>query len=255
MNLVLSGGGARGVAHLGVVKRMLESGITINAISGVSAGAIAGAFIARGMSPDAILRVSLNNAGFHLRRPRFSLGFFSKKKLEGVLTSFFPENSFSALSIPLHIAAVNLNSAVTEFFSSGELIKPLLASAALPLIFPAVEINGSQYMDGGLLNNLPVEPFLEAKLPIIGVHVNPVAAHEHYAYKVQIIERSIELAINKNIRPRKRKCTLFIEPPELKRFSSYDFARSEEMFNIAYDHSKEPLEKFIAREEKHSGSA
>ena len=248
VNLVLSGGGARGVAHLGVVKRMQEMNITFHAISGVSAGAIAGAFIAMGLPPDEIMKVAVNNADFHIRRPPFTLGFFSKNNLERTLVKYFPENSFSALAIPLYVAAANINSGVTEFFSSGELVRPLIASASLPLVFPAIEINGSQYLDGGLLNNLPVEPFLNDEHPIVGVHVNPVARHEKYRFNFQIIERSMELAMNKNIRTRQKECTLFLEPPEMKRFTTYDFSKAEEMFSIGYEYAKEPLKKFIEQE-------
>jgi len=255
INLVLSGGGARGIAHLGVVKRMQELGISIHAISGVSAGAVAGAFLAMGMSPDEILQVAISNADFHIRRPPFTLGFFSRNNLEKALVKYFPVDSFSALSIPLYVAAANINAGVTEFFSSGELVRPLIAYASLPLIFPAVDINGSQYLDGGLLNNLPVEPFLNNEHPIVGVHVNPVASHERYRFNFQIIERTIELAINKNIRTRKKECTLYIEPPEMKKFTSYDFSKAEEMFSIGYKYAKEPLEKFLEREESQKGKS
>jgi NTE family protein len=250
VNLVLSGGGARGIAHLGVVKRMQELGISIHAISGVSAGAIAGAFIATGTSPNEILKVAINNADFHLKRPPFTLGFFSRNNLEKALVKFFPANSFNALTIPLYVGAVNINMGVTEFFSSGELIRPLIASASLPLIFPAVDMNGSQYMDGGLLNNLPVEPFVGGDYPVVGVHVNPVAQHGRYRYNFQIVERTIELAINKNIRPHQKECTLYLEPPEMKKFTSYDFAKAEEMFRIGYEYAKEPLENLLKEEGK-----
>src|SRR5258705_12359206 len=109
INLVLSGGGARGIAHLGVVKRMQELGITIHGISGVSAGAIAGAFMAMGMPPDEILKVAISNADFHIRRPPFTLGFFSRNNLEKALTKFFPVDSFSVLTMPLYVGAVNIN--------------------------------------------------------------------------------------------------------------------------------------------------
>src|SRR5258705_10159563 len=114
VNLVLSGGGARGIAHLGVVKRMQEAGITIHAISGVSAGAIAGAFLGLGLSPDEILKVAINNADFHIRRPPFTLGFFSRNNLEKALTKYFPVDSFTVLSIPLYVAAANINAGVTD---------------------------------------------------------------------------------------------------------------------------------------------
>ena len=165
MNLILSGGGARSVAHLGVVKALLESKVIINSISGVSGGAVAGAFISKGMTPDEILEVVIENAHFSISRPPFSLSLFSQHRMEKVLAKYFPENSFSRLHIPLQVSASNINEGRTDYFSSGELIAPLEASCALPILFTPVLLNGYQYLDGGLLNNLPVEPFLKDRNP------------------------------------------------------------------------------------------
>src|SRR5438874_690943 len=105
INLILSGGGARGTAHLGVIKSILENKLIIQSISGVSAGAVAGAFIAKGLSPDEVLDIAVENSSFNVRRPPFNLGFFSKSNMEKVLHKYFPEDSFSALSIPLYVSA------------------------------------------------------------------------------------------------------------------------------------------------------
>lgn len=254
INLVLSGGGARGIAHLGVVKSILEHQIGIRAISGVSAGAIAGAFLAQGMTPDEILEVAIENSDFSIRRPPFTLGFFSRSNMERVLEKYIPENSFSKLSIPLYVAATNINNACTEYFSSGELIKPLIASSALPVLFSAIEINGSQYLDGGLLNNLPVEPFLEDEGPLVGVHVNPVGKKERLTTTLRIIERSIELAIYKNIQVRKSRCKLFLEPEGLLPYSVYDFSNAKELFRIGYEYANEVIEKFLNAETHQAGN-
>jgi NTE family protein len=244
INLILSGGAARGIAHLGVIKCLLENKLTINAISATSSGAIAGAFIAKGLSPEEVLEIAVENSAFNIRRPPFNLGFFSKKNVETVLKKYFPEDSFSELRIPFYVSATNINNGMTDYFSSGPLIQPLIAASALPVIFPAVEINGFQYLDGGLLNNLPVEPFLETEHKRIGVHVNPIAVKEHIHSTFRIIERSMELAVNKNIHSRKAYCDLFIEPPELNRFTTYDFPKAKEIFNIGYEYAKEQVEKF-----------
>jgi NTE family protein len=245
INLILSGGGARGVAHLGVIKSILENKLIINSISAVSAGAIAGAFIAKGLSPDEVLEIAMENAAFNVRRPPFNLGFFSKSNVERVLQKYFPDNSFSALSIPLYVSATNINNGSTDYFSSGELIKPLIASSALPVIFPPVEIDGFQYLDGGLLNNLPVEPFLNGEHQRVGIHVNPVGTKPHLSSTLRIIERSMELAVYKNIHTRKVHCDLFIEPPDLRQFTTYDFPKAKEIFNVGYEYGRVELEKFM----------
>src|SRR5256885_214271 len=142
INLVLSGGGARGIAHAGVIKALVESNITIHAISGASSGAITGAFFAKGMTPEEILEAAVKNADFNPRR--FNLGFYSKRNMEKILIGYFPEDSFSSLKIPLYAAATNINSGRNEYLCSGKLVQALIASSALPILFPPIEINGSQ---------------------------------------------------------------------------------------------------------------
>jgi NTE family protein len=245
INLILSGGGARGIAHLGVIKALLESSFCIHAISGVSSGAIAGAFIASGKSPEETLEIANEHAIFNIKRPPFRLGLFRKLNMLKVLEKFFPSNSFDELNIPLHVSATNINTGVSEFFSSGELIMPLIASSALPVLFSPVKLNDNQYLDGGLLNNLPVEPFLEENIVRIGVHVNPVGCKNNLLSSFRIIERSIELSVYKNISHRKKLCELFIEPPELRCFTTFDFSKSKELFKTGYEFASAAIKKFL----------
>ncbi len=251
VNLVLSGGGARGIAHLGVIKALQEYNVPIKAIAGVSAGAIAGAFYGLGLSPDEILDIAVENTYMNIRNPRrFSLGLFSKSNMQRVLEKYFPGDSFSDLKIPLHIYVTNINSGSSEYFSSGELIKPLLASSALPLLFPPIEIKGQQYLDGGLVNNLPVELFIDEQIPVVGVHVNPINKRPHFSSTLRIIERSMELAIYKNVRPRKHYCTLFIEPPDLRRFSIFEFEKAKDIFQMGYEFTSKTLDTSLNLFEK-----
>jgi NTE family protein len=250
INLVLSGGGARGIAHLGVIKALLEQGFSIEAISGVSSGAIVGAFIAKGMSPDEILDIALATKGFSIRRPPFSLGLFNKKNMVEMLQKHFKNISFSDLNIPLIVSATNINTCNTDYFTSGSLVMPLVASSALPLFFAPVEIDGYQYIDGGFVNNLPVEPFLDSPLPRIGVSVILVNDHEVLNSTLKILERSIQVTVCKNVEQRKQHFDLCIEPQKLCGFTSYDFDKPKEIFNAGYEHAKDVLEAFLKDQEK-----
>jgi NTE family protein len=247
INLVLSGGGARGIAHLGVIKALTEYNVPIKAIAGVSAGAIAGAFYGKGYTPEEMLEIAIENAYINLRSARrFSLGLFSKNNMQRVLEKHFPENTFTGLKVSLFIYVTNINTGQSEYFSSGEIIKPLMASSALPLIFPPIEMNGQQYLDGGLVNNLPAEIFADEELPIVGVHVNPIAHRTHFSSSLRIVERSIELSVYKNIRPRKHYCNLFIEPPDLRQFSIFEFEKAREIFKMGYDFTRKTLDTSIS---------
>jgi NTE family protein len=152
IGLVLSGGGARGIAHLGVVKALQEMGIPFDQIAGTSAGAITGALIAQGYSPDESLKI-IESSSFvrHLRPAWNRMGLLRIDTAIDLYRKYLPHDSFEALQIPLHVLAVDLNDGEQVVFESGELIRPVLASCCLPGIFEPMLINKRQFVDGGVL--------------------------------------------------------------------------------------------------------
>lgn len=252
INLVLSGGGARGIAHLGVIKALQEFDFKINAVSGVSSGAIVAAFIGKGMAPEEILEVALSIPTFNLKKPPFHLGIFNKKNMQKVLVKYFEKINFSDLRIPVYISATNIITGGTEYFSKGEIIMPLIASSAIPVLFKPVTINGFQYIDGAVANNLPVEPFLGSNLARIGVCVNLLGEEKEISSALQVVMRTILIAVNKSAAHRKPLCNLMIEPPKLGGFSAFDFTKAKEIFDIGYENAVAALEKYIScRNEMH----
>ena len=246
INLALSGGGIRGLAHLGVIKMLHEMGVQINHISGTSSGAIVGAFIAGGYSPEEGLNIFIKQKMFSKVRITLKPGLLKMDKMESFYLNHFPHNSFEGLGKKLTVSATDIISAQTIYFSSGALILPLIASSSVPVIFKPVEYKNFKLLDGGLLNNLPVEPLLQDKLPIIGVHVNPVAAVDNFTNTFRVMERSFNLAVYGNVIERMRLCDLVIEPPELQKFSVYQFSKAEEIFKIGYDYAKSIAKKIEA---------
>ncbi len=243
INLVLSGGGARGFAHLGVIKAMNEAGIQIQAISGTSSGAVTGAFIAAGYSPDETLKIMKDYKLLRLLRGAFNAGLFSMSKFEQIFTTCFPHNSFTELSMPLYISSTNIYTGKTECFSKGELVPALLASSSLPVIFKPVHIDGQYYLDGGILNNLPVEPFINGKYPIVAVHVNPVNEIDKVPSALKIMERSLNLAVYANVIERLRFCDFIYEPKLLSAFSVYSYSKADQIFTIGYEYAKQQIHR------------
>jgi NTE family protein len=246
INLVLSGGGVRGFAHLGVIKALSEAGIRINAVSGTSAGGVTGAFIAAGYSPDDALKIMKEYRLFRLLRGAFNSGIFNMNKFEKIFLSCFPQNSFEALSMKLYISSTNIYSGKTEFFSKGELTPALIASSSLPVIFKPVQINGQLYLDGGILNNLPVEPFVGESLPMIGVHVNPVGEINSIPSALKIMERSFNLAVYANVIDRMKLCDFIFEPPALSAYSVYSYSKANEIYRIGYEYACGEMKRLIS---------
>ena len=237
LGLALSGGGARGIAHLGVLAALDELQLPVAQLAGVSSGAIASVFYAAGFAPREILRLLLSTNVFRLTRPAFSrFGLFHLDAVEQLLARHLGTNvSFEDLRLPVTLVATDLMAGESVYFSSGALLPPLLASSAVPIIYRPVEYQGRQLVDGGLLNNLPVEPLLgQPNLRVVGVHCNPINPEARIPTFRRLVERTLHLAINANTAARKSRCHLLLEPPELRHYRPLGYKRGPELFDIGY---------------------
>jgi len=240
IGMALSGGGVRGIAHLGVLKALKEQGIEPDMISGVSAGAIVGALYAVGHSPDAVLEIIISTRMFRFLRPAMSrVGLLKMEKTDEIYLKYLTGNCFENLKIPLIVSATNLNEGETVYFSRGELIKTIQASSCIPVLFEPMRFNGGTYVDGGILNNLPVEPLLDTCDCIIGVHSNPYDTRQALNSMRTVMERTLLLAVQYNVKERIKCCDLFIEPDGLKRFTTFDIAKARQIFEVGYTHTME----------------
>jgi NTE family protein len=244
--LVLSGGGARGITHLGVIKALDEMGITFTAVSGTSAGSLLGALYCYGYSVDEIFKI-ITTGYFKFIRPAWTVsGLLSLDALGEELLRYMPENSFESLRIKLVVAATNLEVGEVTYFRSGPLIPALLASSCVPAIFKPITIGNTLYVDGGITDNLPVKPLRELCPLIVGSHCNSIVDHFDKRNVRAIIERCLLMAINGNTRVSKEMCNVLIEPPDSGKYSGFDIGKAKEMFEIGYRYTREnfTLENF-----------
>jgi NTE family protein len=242
IGLVLSGGGARGFAHLGVIQALNEEGIFPDVISGTSAGAIVGALIADGYTPAEIMKFLNNNKWFNYIRPTMpKTGLLQISGVIRILKDNLRARTFEELKIPLFVSATNLNHGRIEYFSSGDLLQPVIASASIPVLFKPVIINKSHYVDGGVLDNLPIKPIEDKCGFIIGSFVNPTGYEENISNLIQIAERTFLLSVAKEVLEKSKKFNLFIAPLELKNYKILDPDKAEEVFSVGYNATKEKL--------------
>ena len=155
-----------------------------------------------------------------------------------VLLKYLPGNSFLDLKIPLTIAATNINEGKAEYFSSGELIKPILASSCIPVIFNPIKINGVDYVDGGITNNFPIEPLEKNSDVIIGSHTNFIGNRFHDFNMKSLLERTMLIAISGNVYPKRVNCDLFIDPPALSEFTGFDVRKIGDIFQVGYRYTR-----------------
>jgi NTE family protein len=242
IGLVLSGGGARGFAHLGVIQALNEAGIFPDVICGTSAGAIAGALYADGYSPEEILKITNSNSRLHYFRPTVPKdGLLQIAGVVRILRNNLRAKTFEQLKIPLIVTATDLNNGRVDYFSSGELLNAVIASASIPVLFKPVVINNKHYVDGGVLDNLPVKPIENKCSYIIGSFVNPTGYQENVTNLINIAERAFLLSMSKEVIEKAKKFNLFIAPLELRNYKILDPEKAEELFAIGYKATKAKL--------------
>jgi len=240
IGLVLSGGGARGIAHIGVIKALEEIGVVINRIAGTSAGSIIGSLYAYGYKPDDIFQMISSTRLYRSMRPAWALtGLLSLDSLKNILLQYLPENTFESLKIPMTIAATEIQKGKAVYFTEGELIPTILASCCVPAVFNPIQFKGEIYVDGGILDNLPVKAIKPDCDFIIGSHCNHIGTVVDIKNLRTILERSLLMAINGNTVANKSLCDILIEPPEIGKISGFELRKAKELFDIGYTFTKE----------------
>ncbi len=162
LGLVLSGGGARGLTHIGVLKELERGHVPIDYLAGTSMGGVVAALYASGMSPFEIEAVALE---YVKRRRLLKLvdpsgprrGVFQGEQLHAFFRQHLQDLTFADLRIPLVLAAVDLNSGQEVHLQEGNVADALRATASLPGLLAPVERDGQRLVDGALLNNLPTD--------------------------------------------------------------------------------------------------
>jgi NTE family protein len=158
IGLALSGGGARGFAHIGVLKALVENDIPIDLVAGTSAGSFVGGAFAAGMSVDSIIEVGRKISWFGVAGFSYSpRGFLTNAPMGKFITDNFPVTRFEDLRIPFAAVACDLESGdeivLTE---EGDLVQAIRASCAIPGVFiPVIDGNGRSLIDGGVTSPIP----------------------------------------------------------------------------------------------------
>ncbi len=263
VGLVLSGGGARGFAHAGVIRALHEAGIPIDMCAGSSIGAIMAALLARGESIDNLykqVREGFRNpTGDYNLLPILSL--LRGKRMEGLLQRYFGNERIEDLLLPFFCFSSNLNSASGYIHRHGPLVAALRASISLPGIFPPAIFDGNIHLDGSLLNNLPVDQMQEAGAGrIIAVDLDFARDYNvangklpnnrdlllnnlfrrRKSYQVptllNMLAQSTTLASDQRTRQFRHLADLYFNP-DVSRFSLMDWKSFEEIEKLGYEHA------------------
>ena len=264
--LVLSGGGAKGYAHLGVLRVLEKENIKIDYITGTSIGALVGTLYSIGYSVDEIEKVldNLNIESFlesgsdltgldldkkeTLKKYSFYINFdnelnYSLPKglreteelylvVKNLLKKYENIKNFDNFPIPLRVVATNLNTGETKSFSEGDIAKILTASMAIPTIFEPVEVNGALYVDGLVSRNLPVEEAYDmgADLVIASDVGTPVVKKDNYNI-LSVLNQMIAIQSSYITKDSKEKATILISP-DIKNISATDTTKRRDLIKL-----------------------
>lgn len=236
LGIVLSGGGARGIAHLGVLDALHKHGIEPDLIAGTSMGAIVGCLYSAGYKPGFILE--------EIKKERLSKflswklpgdGFLDLEHMEDLLRKHIKKDDFSTLQKSFYVSVSNLHSGKNEVIGKGKLFEVVIASASIPIIFKPRIINGKMYADGGLQNNLPAIAVRDLCERLIGVNVNHSGPLEKINGLMEIAERCLRLAIEGSVKENLEVCDVTIQPDKVKYFNTFDFRKADEIYKTGFE--------------------
>jgi len=240
VGLALSGGTARAIAHVGVLKALTEAEIPIDRIAATSGGAIVGTFYGSGMPIDDILLIANELSWSKLISIRLSrLGFISSKRIEEFVRSVLGDITFEELKTPCHVVATDLETGHKRVFDSGPVARAVRASCSIPQIFLPVEIDGHYYVDGGFSEYLPAGTLHEIDhMFVIAVHL----AQERGIYRrpknyLQLAIHIMGLVAKTNYVISRERADMLIHP-QMDPFSPFDFDTSEKLIELGYETTK-----------------
>ncbi len=275
IGLSLAGGGAKGFAHVGVLKVLDSLGIKVDYIAGTSMGAIVGSLYASGYTANDIEKVILDTDFYGLianEKKREETSLFNKNNdkyllnipivngkinvlpkaistgqkniymLKELLNNVSDVTDFSKLPIPFMCIGTNLETGKMEIFEKGDLIKSIMASSAYPGLLDPVKIGDSLYIDGAMTVNYPSKPLKDKGIDfVIGVDLSqPLATREELNSAVAILNQVIDYANVKETENQYKYTDINIKP-DLKGFSATSYGDKVTILNRGLDEA----EKYI----------
>jgi NTE family protein len=266
VGLVLSGGGAKGIAHIGVLKAIDSAGLKIDYVTGTSMGSIIGALYATGYSGKQIEETALKlnwdellsgkplfkdvsidekdefgqysaEIGFKNHKPQFATGLIDSQELWLVLNRLFLPvyniKDFSKFNIPFKCIATDLSNGKDVVLSNGDVVKAVRSSMAIPSVFTAVDFEKTKLVDGGIVRNFPVKDVKKMGADIvIGVNLfTGLPNIEKLNNVLDVFYQITQYRDAEDLIEEKKLCNLVIEP-QLDKYSAGSFDETDSILDI-----------------------
>ena len=155
-----------------------------------------------------------------------------------------PVENIEDLKIPFYVSVSNLNQGIAEYKNSGPLGETVLASSSIPILFSPVKLGKYLYVDGGLMDNIPVEPIKNDCEKIIVSNISPINPKEKFKNLIQIASRTFFMSVNSNIQEVHKYTTIFIEPENIDTYEVLSRSHAKQLFDLGYNSTIKTLEKY-----------
>lgn len=224
LGIALSGGGARGFAHIGALKALEEAGLRPDILAGVSAGSVAAVLYAAGVPVDEIMPLfaSMKFSDFCSFSIKNGEGVFSMGKFKNFIVKATGIDRLENLSLPTYIGVTDLDHGIPAEFHDGPLGERVMASCSIPIIFKPVRIDGTYYVDGGVLRNLPAWVLRDKCEKLIGINCSPLTTFRYKKSFVEIAMRTYNLMAKANQLEDMKMCDQVIITPDLANYQVFN---------------------------------
>lgn len=252
LGVALSGGGARGFAHVGALKALEEAGMKPDVIAGVSAGAVAAVMYAAGVPLDEMLSLFTSTKFTDFARPSLihGDGRFSLMRFKQFIEEATGIDRLENLRIPTYVGVTDLDHGEPAEFHEGPLGERVVASCSIPIVFSPVEIDGIHYVDGGVLRNLPAWIIREKCETLIGINVSPLRTFEYKKSFLDIGMRTYNLMAKANQQQDMDICDHVIITPELIHYQVFNLKDIHKAYLSGYAAAHRAIRQWLRAEEK-----
>ena len=245
VGVALGGGGAKGVAHIGVLKALEDADTKIDYLAGTSVGAMVASMYAFNLSIETISNIARDLSLAQITTFKLNkTGFFSADPLKEILIEHLGDANLEDAAIPLSIIATDLNTGEEVIFTQGSVADAVCASASIPGVYIPVTLNGRTLVDGGIVRNVPVQPVKSMGAGvIIASQLGGVGVYEKPKNVLDVMRNAFDIALSHRTNEEVKEADILISM-DLKDFSIADNTeRYDELFSIGYKTAAKKLTK------------
>lgn len=237
IGVAFSGGGARGFAHAGALKALEELGIKPTIVAGVSAGAVIAALYSAGVKPEEMIDVFAEvKFSTSCELALGGCGVFKIDRfIKFIETQLRGHKNLEDLPIATHICATDFDNDRAVDFTTGNIAQRVGASCSIPILFKPINIDGVNYVDGGVLRNLPAWAIRQHCDKLIGINCSPMGDEEpRMGSIIDVAQHTYRLMTKQNVKVDADMCDLVVETRDIAHYRVFNMKETNKVYSSGY---------------------